>query len=152
MNDLADLPTADRDERLARLLDQLGRDQQQGRPPDWDALARQHPDLVDELRQLLNVAQFAEHLAPRGDDSQATVKQSRPARGASPHGPLGDLPRPFGDYELLEEVGRGAMGVVYKAWEPSLQRFVALKMMLRGDQASAADVTRFHGEARSAAG
>ena len=56
----------------------------------------------------------------------------------------------FGDYEIIDEVARGGMGVVYRARQVNADRIVALKL-IRGSNPDAPAVTRFQNEARAAA-
>src|SRR5262245_41426448 len=64
--------------------------------------------------------------------------------------PAAELPRAIGKYTVLERIGAGAMGVVYKCSQPGLDRPVAVKVLAAGLHASAAQLTRFQREARAA--
>ena len=141
---------SDREDLLAGLLARLTDELRAGRLPDVDDMTRKHPALSAELRELWAAVQVAEGIAVglSDDDDPRTGASGMSVGRASP---LGDLPREFGDFELLAELGRGGMGVVFKARQRSLNRTVAVKMILRGELASTADVARFRSEAESAA-
>lgn len=130
----------DRDRRLAALLDELTEAARLGQPPQLEAAARRHPDLADELRALWGTAQAAGALA--SDTNEFAASDAEPIAVPPPR----DLP----DYQLQEELGRGGMGVVYRAWQPSLQRNVAVKLILRGGLASTDELARFQAEAAAA--
>jgi TolB-like protein/Flp pilus assembly protein TadD len=65
--------------------------------------------------------------------------------------PSAKMPKEFGDYELLEEIGRGGQGVVFRAWQRSLSRTVAVKMIGAGQWATSAHLRRLRREAEAAA-
>jgi WD40 repeat protein len=117
-----------------------------GEAPERDTFLAQHPDLADDLRAFLDDrARFAGAARQLGGPPTVASAAASPRAGAA--GPA----RSFGDYEILGEIARGGMGVVYRARQRSLGRPVALKMILAGGWASEDDVRRFRTEAEAAA-
>ncbi len=147
---------SDRETRLQAALIECLDLVEQGATPDRAALEAKYPDLAGELAEFLSQRARIDALlggSPLGAMAQARLEQLDPtlaARGQEALGP-GSHIRYFGNYELLEEIARGGMGVVYKARQTNLKRIVALKMILAGQLATSEDVKRFYAEAQAAA-
>ncbi len=156
-----------RQSRLERVLADLRRRLQDGKPIDAQSVLQEHADLAEPLREFFAKieAEQAEPLTKA--DGERTKSGSTDA--FDPHETVDHSPSQppaawqistsgtrrgpgtvFGDFELLEEIGRGGMGIVYKARQISLNRIVAVKMILAGGWASDKDLQRFRIEARAA--
>jgi serine/threonine-protein kinase len=134
---------------LAGLLDSLCNAARRGEEPNVEAVAQRHPRIADELRSLWATIWIAESLAlPDRDEAIATASDDD--RASRPEAPDTTSLARFGDYVILDELGQGGMGVVFRAREPGRDRVVALKRLLRGAGSSAGDVERFRSEATAA--
>src|SRR5881296_357393 len=99
---------------------------------------------------------FPDAVAADKENEAANRRIGESARSPSPRfsdSPFQSVPMlgELGDYELLEEIGRGGQGVVFRARQKSLNRTVALKVISLGQWASRADLKRFRREAAAAA-
>jgi len=137
-------PGAEAFDRAAfEALEQYMEALQSGRQPDRQALQQKHP----ELASALDCLEALDQMAPAesgGAVACATADEQEDQQAER-------FPRPFGSYDLLSEIGRGGMGVVYKARQQALDRTVAVKMILSQHLAAPEMVRRFRLEARAAA-
>ncbi|MCP4892033.1 MAG: serine/threonine-protein kinase [Rubripirellula sp.] len=135
--------SADRDQRLADVVAEVTDSICRGEIVDLRSTCQQHPDLADEITRLWGTILVTD-VAAGSEDGTSASPSSKRWKSLT-------LPTIVGDYELIEELGRGGMGVVFRARQISLEREVAIKMILRGRLASEADLNRFLAEASASA-
>ncbi len=129
------------DEELALILADITDRQLRGESVSIDEVCQQHPAHERELRMLwatVMVTQAVGEKSTTPDDTRTPL-------------PVFELPMMLGDFRLEKELGRGGMGVVFLARQLSLDREVALKMILKGQFANEEDRRRFRREAEAAA-
>ncbi|RIK77941.1 MAG: hypothetical protein DCC67_12120 [Planctomycetota bacterium] len=135
---------SDRSERLALALDRFMNElEQTGLPPDVGALAAQYPDLADELHSYAESLQVLHQMT-------AGLRPAPAVRDEATAAPPSTAKR-LGDFEIIREIGRGGMGVVYEARQMSLNRPVALKVLPFAAMLDQKQIARFRTEAQAAA-
>jgi serine/threonine-protein kinase len=139
MSDAVTFDQARRDQRLAQLLAELTDQLHHGKQPDLEQATREHPELARELRELWGTVVLTEALVQPGE----TISPSPLSIGETG---VNDLE----DYDILETIGQGGQGVVYKARQRSLNRLVALKT-IRSDRTDEESRARFRAEAKAVA-
>ena len=110
----------------------------QGKQPSVETFAQRYPEHADQIREMLPALALMEKVKSDSSDEQVGPGARR-------------LLRQLGDYQILREVGRGGMGVVYEAQQLSLGRHVALKVLPSHALIDARQLGRFQREARAAA-
>jgi len=132
------------EQQLAILIAQLADQVATGFCPELESVCREYPQFEQDLRELWGVVVVA-NMAGK-ERAQATL----PLEGMA--GPQRfELPYDFGPYRLEKEIGRGGMGIVFRARRMADDSLVAIKMILRGDFATPAERSRFEAEAKAAA-
>ena len=142
----SDEPSSESEAKLALLVCELTDRMQRGASINIEEICRQNPEYASELKSLWGTVLVTDAVG----GAEAKAIDEADANSESSVWRL-SLPRRMGDYELLEEIGRGGMGIVYRANQVSLNREVAIKMILRDLLASEQERQRFFAEARATA-
>ncbi len=134
--------------RLGGLLEHYLLGLESGLPPSLDELTRDDPDLAEALASCVGSLLALHTLAT---DWNSTASTPTDLGATSSHEGKLHTFRRLGDFDLHEELGRGGMGVVYRATQRSLKRTVAIKLLPFVSAMNASQIRRFQNEAEYAA-
>jgi WD40 repeat protein/tRNA A-37 threonylcarbamoyl transferase component Bud32 len=140
-----------RENLLEEALEEYMRRLDRGEVVDREQFLAQRPELAAGLRSYFAATDEVERLQRQAGREAPAESSSRSLPDTGEFLPGSGVGRRVGEYELLEQIGYGGMGVIYKAQQVRLQRLVAVKMIRPDRLASQADVLRFHSEAEAAA-
>lgn len=132
------------EQQLAELVSELTDRAQRGEQVDLEKVCQQHPQFAHELRYLWGTVLVTEAIGSRSNWQEIATNSDTSVWPPQ-------LPFRMGDYQLLEHVGQGGMGIVFRAKQISLGREVAIKMIQRNRLNSPEDHQRFLAEAEATA-
>jgi eukaryotic-like serine/threonine-protein kinase len=143
-----DTPANEREQAFAELVSRLADRLQAGEPLDFEAVCAEYPQFGSDLKEIwgaLVVTDAAATSVRKFNPCDSSSRSSENRHGAI----IGSLPFRMGDYELQEVIGRGGMGIVYRARQLSLNRDVAVKMIQEDRPLSPENRQRFSSEAEA---
>jgi eukaryotic-like serine/threonine-protein kinase len=135
------------DDLLDQLAEEYQKRLQRGEDPNIEEYAADHPEIAEAIRELFQTIKQVEDLKKSDPDSQINPLSNRACPATE------ELAgRQLGDFQIIREIGRGGMGVVYEATQISLKRRVALKVLESAKALDSKNLQRFQIEGQAAAG
>lgn len=135
-------------ERLLAVLETVAARRLAGEPLSDEQVIAEHPNLMPDLSSGLGTLRAVERARLLATEPAGSSTGPLPDGPRDPWGGSGARPADFSGYEFREEVGRGAMGVVYRARQTHTGRDVAIKVLFEGPFSASHDRIRFEREAR----
>lgn len=141
---------SDRQDQIDNLLDRWETARDRGESLAAEELCQEHPELLDEIKNAIAALAWIPDV-PRADEPQSELISFTGSDGHGGRVGHEPVPKRLGRYELLEPLGAGGFGQVWKAYDPELRRHVAVKVPRTDRGQLPASIDRFLAEAQRVA-